>query len=395
MATRIALNFVACVLFITCILPGQALCASSITDTLSPPSQHNQIVGIEGQDKGRIKLAVEAQLVSNEKAGSHKAPIFSPEGTQLFFHEVTNIGPASYSVKCRIEDPAGKRTYQAIFSTNKDSNGLFPINVMTEDEYKSSVASGKIAPANNPSSTPVTTLENAVKTIKEAGIDPDKTIDDFVLVSDVDGVVRADKKGIDPGIADAVKALVESGKLSVRYISGSAVMWPEFIKNEAEAWRRDNPPLAGAFVDAFGADWLAAHQDRVEVVGAMGGQRLTFIDGKPAVEFIEKFRYTDEQIFEGLKMIVRSFLIVVEEKGTDTQTAVASELLKDLAEIKPAPGEELTGPEGAKTPDAFKNIMLRINKDLDPNSHLVNRGSDLEMMFTREKFFSLQQHQRS
>ena len=218
----------------------------------------------------------------------------------------------------------------------------------------------------------------------KAGLDPDRVIQGIVLVSDVDGVIR-NGGSIDQKIVDRIKPLVEQGYMDVRYISGSAVLWPAFIENAGEEWRRDNPALGKAFVEAFGAEWLQRHERHVEVAGAMGGQRLKLEEGHPAVEFIPGHQYTEEQMFNGLKMLLQSFLMLAASVKPD-KAREAMDLLARLAPVEHNAHDVMMTPEGALTPDVFREVMLGIRENIDPRARLINRGSDLELAVTRGMF---------
>ncbi len=138
---------------------GQVLNCRSNTDKLAAPSGLTDITGIQHKDMGRIKLALEEQLMflwtnnvpslipifMDEKINFKEKTIFQPADMQFFFHEIklTNAGPC---VMVRLKDKHGLRTYYATFSLRKDENGGFPVTIYTEKQYKNSAAFTKGVP---------------------------------------------------------------------------------------------------------------------------------------------------------------------------------------------------------------------------------------------------------
>lgn len=140
---------------------GQPLNYHPNTNKLAAPSQLDDLVGIEHKDVGRIRLALEARLIS--LAGKDNAlpktideflralqareafeeTKFGParmafDNMQIFSREIRSIEEGLFFVKCRIADEKSSkktRTYYAIFSPIRDKNGGFHIEVCTEKEW--------------------------------------------------------------------------------------------------------------------------------------------------------------------------------------------------------------------------------------------------------------------
>ena len=229
----------------------------------------------------------------------------------------------------------------------------------------------------------------------QAGIDPNEPVKGFVLVSDVDGVVRSadgdtqlEGDYVDPKIAQEIKSQVEAGHLYVRYLSGSAALSPDDLQQPQEEWRRDGRSSLGqAFIHTFGLAWLSQYQDRLEIVGAMGGQKLRFNQHhQPVVEFDENYTYNHEQMFDGLRAVLQSYLTIVAQEGKEIHVRKkAEELLRQLADLQPS-SEVLTSEQGSRAPEAFRDIMLTIRSSIDSHARLVNRGSDLQLNVTNDLF---------
>ena len=142
-------NKIVSMLILACFLCNTV--ASDLAFGLATPSGLNDIVGIQHKDMGRIKLALEEQLVALVHPGLpvnigtfqtilkeqnvKEKTIFQPADMQFFFHE-TKLTNAGLCVMVRLKDKYELRTYYATFSLQKDEDGGFPINVYTEEQYK-------------------------------------------------------------------------------------------------------------------------------------------------------------------------------------------------------------------------------------------------------------------
>lgn len=136
--------------------------AVTMSDKLSPPAVSGTLMDIEHKDMGRIRIALENQLMALDRARSigihtdfqalktifgeqmrvewtsRERSVYQPVDMQFFFHELTPTlrGPC---VMCRVTDPQNPRTpprtYYAIFSLARDATSGFPVSVYSKKEY--------------------------------------------------------------------------------------------------------------------------------------------------------------------------------------------------------------------------------------------------------------------
>ncbi len=156
-------NKIVSMLILVCFLFNTIV--SDLAFGLATPSGLNDIVGIQHKDMGRIKLALEEQLVALIHPGLpvnigtfqtilkernvRERTVFQPADMQFFFHE-TKLTNAGLCVMCRLNDRYGLRTYYATFSLQKDENDGFPINIYTEEQYKGTAGFMKGMPQIRP-----------------------------------------------------------------------------------------------------------------------------------------------------------------------------------------------------------------------------------------------------
>lgn len=142
-------NKIVSAIILICFLLNIAV--SDLAFGLATPSALDDMVGIQHKDMGRIKLALEEQLVALVHPGLSvnidtfqtilkeqnfkEKTIFQPADMQFFFHE-TKLTNTGLCVMVRLKDKYGLRTYYATFSLQKDEKGGFPIGVYTEEQYK-------------------------------------------------------------------------------------------------------------------------------------------------------------------------------------------------------------------------------------------------------------------
>ncbi len=122
---------------------------------LSVPLLCDDLVGLEHKDVGRIKLALEANLIDVIATGlpvldkdvfqivlegtkNSESAVFHPADIQFFFNEMEFLENGYFMVMCRVRDRHSNepRTYYAISSLNRDENGGHPIYVYTKKEYE-------------------------------------------------------------------------------------------------------------------------------------------------------------------------------------------------------------------------------------------------------------------
>ncbi|MDP8298491.1 MAG: hypothetical protein P9L88_01100 [Candidatus Tantalella remota] len=115
---------------------------------LSAASMLNGIAGVEHQDKGRIKVALQADLrllsrkgVTDLK-GIHKnlGQVFHPDDVQFFFNEAKEIENGNVRLMCRVWDQfsTDPRTYYAVFSLKSLTAGDPEVHLFSKKEYNSS-----------------------------------------------------------------------------------------------------------------------------------------------------------------------------------------------------------------------------------------------------------------
>ena len=122
-------------------------------NTLSTSSLFNDLEGTEHKDIGNIKIGLEVSLMSFsgdgesidiktlvQNASTYKPTVFN--NTHFFFSEVTSLSKDTgfIGIMCRVaEEVNGNqvvRTYYAVFPHQADSEGGFPIEVYTEEEWE-------------------------------------------------------------------------------------------------------------------------------------------------------------------------------------------------------------------------------------------------------------------
>ncbi|GEM_PF-3841726 len=115
------------------------------TDTfnLATASIINKLAGIEHKDIGRIKLALEANLIGVDLAAKviedltvPENTVFSPADMHFFFSEMKSLPEGRLAIMCRIKEDGDRRTYYAVFSPEKDEDKGFPIEVYTKSEWE-------------------------------------------------------------------------------------------------------------------------------------------------------------------------------------------------------------------------------------------------------------------
>ena len=138
---------------------------------LATPLQSSDIVGIQHKDMGRIKLALEEQLIALDRAynfsgidagalqtmlehlgkpNATEKTIFQPADMQFFWGDPRGVAGKNLCYMVRVKDKNGLRTYYFRFSIQKDQNNGFPIEVYTEEQYNASAGLAKGAPKIKP-----------------------------------------------------------------------------------------------------------------------------------------------------------------------------------------------------------------------------------------------------
>lgn len=188
-------------------------------------------------------------------------------------------------------------------------------------------------------------------------------IEQIILISDVDGVIR---EGVDATadsrVIQAIKSLLENPGIDVTFISGTAIESDLTL----ESWRRGNVPLSTVFESSFEQELL---QERVAIYGVLGGHCMK---ANGTLEVVDE--YSPEISYELGKLLISSFLEEVLHHGNDEQKMVATNLKIKLASLK----SDDSSRSANVTAIEFYEIIKVIHKHLDPNFRLVTNGALVE-----------------
>lgn len=188
-------------------------------------------------------------------------------------------------------------------------------------------------------------------------------IEQIILISDVDGVVREGVEATaDPRVIQAIKCLLENQGIDVTFISGTP------IENDLtlEPWRRGNVPLSKVFGFSFKQEVL---QERVAIYGVLGGHRMK-ADG--TMKVVDE--YSSEISYELGKLLIYSFLQEVLHYGSAEQKAVAKHIQIELTSLETDNSDHSANLTAA----GFYPIIRMIHEHLDPNFRLITNGALVE-----------------
>jgi len=190
-----------------------------------------------------------------------------------------------------------------------------------------------------------------------------QVIEQIILISDVDGVVRegTDKRA-DERVIQAVKSLLEHPGLDVTFISGTSVDNDPTV----EPWRGGNLPLRQVFGSSFEQELL---EKRVAIYGVLGGHSMR-ADG--SLHVVDE--YSPEIAYELEKLLIQAFLKEVLNDGNDTQKEVAKALQIELDSLKSCPSSLSAN----LTADELYPIISVIHQHLDPHFRLGANGALIE-----------------
>lgn len=176
-----------------------------------------------------------------------------------------------------------------------------------------------------------------------------QVIDQIILISDVDGVIR---EGVDnqadPRVVAKIKTLLENPGVDITFISGTAI---ENNPATQESWRQVNAPLGEIFGHVFAHE---LSQERVSIYGELGGHRMR-PDG--CIEILE--HYTPEISTELGKLLIHAFLSEVSLSGTPQQKALAHNLQ-------------------AQNQEDIKHYVLQIREHIDPYFRIIQNRAIVE-----------------
>lgn len=187
-------------------------------------------------------------------------------------------------------------------------------------------------------------------------------IEQIILISDVDGVVRNSTEApVDPRIIAAVKSLVENKQVNITFISGT----PIENNPKLEPWRRGNVSLKKAFGSSFEKELL---EDKVAIYGVFGSHKMR-ADG--TLEIVKE--YSPEISREIGALLIQAFLKEISAYGTDTQKKIAQNLQQELKVLtfkESCPSNE--------TSHEFQYFAEMIREHFDPNFRLISNGALIE-----------------
>jgi len=185
-----------------------------------------------------------------------------------------------------------------------------------------------------------------------------QSIEQLILISDVDGVVRDSVDGLaDFRVIEAVKALLKHEGVNVTFISGTPI---ESNQSTLEPWRQGNVPLNKVFGSLFESEML---EERVAIFGVLGGHRMNR-DG--SLEVVDE--YSPEIACELSVLLIHAFLNEVLRDGNAQQKMTAAKI---KLELDSCASTSITDQE-------FKQIVLEIREHLDPNFRQLSNGAIIE-----------------
>ena len=188
-------------------------------------------------------------------------------------------------------------------------------------------------------------------------------IEQILLVSDVDGVVREGVQSMaDPGVILAIIELLVKENVQIIFISGTAVVTDFSL----ESWRRGNVSLSTVFQGLFQEEMKS---NKVSIYGVLGGQKMTPDGGMVIVDV-----YPLETSFEIGKLLVEAFLREAIHHGTTSQKSFAEELMDKVTSLE----LKDTSQSLVVTPLEFRDIVEKIRANLDPEFKLISNGALIE-----------------
>ena len=191
-----------------------------------------------------------------------------------------------------------------------------------------------------------------------------RVIEQLILISDVDGVVREGIEACgDQRVLIAIKSLLENKNIDVTFISGT----PVANDSTLEPWRRGNAPLGAVFGNTFEKE---LSENRVAIFGVLGGQKMKE-DG--SLEIVDA--YSSDSCFELGRLLLHAFLKEVMHQGNLAQQVLAGHLQAKLDALQM---EDYSQPSHA-TPKEFAEIVCTIREHLDPEFRLINSGALVEI----------------
>lgn len=192
---------------------------------------------------------------------------------------------------------------------------------------------------------------------------PERSIEEIILVCDVDGVVRnSTEADVDSQIVSLIKELVATQNIDVAFISGTPVAQNPFL----ELWRRGNHTLDKAIGKFFSEE---IEKNKITIYGALGGQRMT---PEGQVDIIDQ--YSSDITFELGKLLLYAFLEEVRNEGSLQQKKEAERLKLLIDELELKNKKQIS----TVTADEFSEIIVKIHSKLDSDFRLISYGAFVE-----------------
>ncbi len=206
-------------------------------------------------------------------------------------------------------------------------------------------------------------ISNLSKTYIPFAFQDGRSIEQVILICDVDGVVReSTENGADPRIVSAIKELIARYQVDMTFISGTPIRQDPSV----DIWRRTNATLD----QAIGSFFVREIQEKtVTLYGALGGQRM---NPQGQVEMLDG--YSLEIAFEVGKLLLDAFLEEVKHDGTDKQKNLAEHLQFSLPHLMLKNQQQ----PAAITANEFKEVVFTIRSQFDPSFRLISTGACLE-----------------
>jgi hypothetical protein len=208
-------------------------------------------------------------------------------------------------------------------------------------------------------------------------------IEQVILISDVDGVVREGVEALaDPRVVAEIKSLLCFDGVDVTFISGT----PVDNDSSLELWRKGNIPLTRVFGSNFNEE---LSQEKVAIFGTLSGHRMKS-DG--SVDVIDE--YDLETSFVLSRFLLETFLKEVEEGGSYEQRVLATSLKNQLQTLQLKNKRQ----SRSVTAEEYYPFVQAIRTHFDPDFRIINNGALVETHssypeWKTSPFFSWLQHQ--
>lgn len=192
------------------------------------------------------------------------------------------------------------------------------------------------------------------------GFNVGQTIEQVILISDVDGVVRQSTESkADNRVIKSIKTLLKKN-ISVSFISGT----PIDTDRNLEIWRRGNLPLTQVFNQEFAQE---ISENRVSIFGVSGGHKM-----KEDGSFDVVDTYLPEHSWHFGKLLIQAFLQEVLAYGTASHIDAARAIQKELENLA------CQNFSSSHTVLEFYEVVKKIRDHIDPKFRLITNDSLVE-----------------